>query len=348
MMSDEAEVKVDSAPVADVPADTGPDSISDPGHDNSDWNIGAEHPETEGSALQDNSSPAAAEPAKPDDGFSQDLLEYASTFGFERKDFDSPRELSRAVGLAQRLFTQQSNQTGQARPTPEQMPAASVGAATVAPHQPNAGAATPGQFQFKVPPQLLDDKLYDKEIVEFARAVDGLNGHYEAQTQKSHAEVAQLRGLMGEMLTHHQQQQAERFFDEVDKLITSDESLVDVLGKGDRHAALTDAQLNERRALIEQMDLVQRLYSQQGKPAPSPEKSYAIAKGIRYHDKQTQIARRQIADQLRDSKGRFSAPPAHSPNAAIPHGPDRARAAIAKAMRDSPIFANSDETGLLA
>jgi hypothetical protein len=359
-MSDEAEVKVD-ATVADEPADNGPNSIMDPGNDNSDWDLGSEHPEGSGDTAGDGDvklAPATSLPAdvaaKPDDGFPQDLLDYAETFGFKREDFASPGELAKSIQMVQRFAQQQpqSNQTGQ--PTPVVAPSPAQAAPQV---QNSAGGLTPapaGQFEFKIPAALLDKERWaDPEIAEFAQSVDGLNKHYKSQLerleQQNNSEVARLSSELRRVQDYHQQQQLERFFDEADALFNADESLADKFGKGGRNDLPADSPaLQERRAVLEQMFLAQGMFAQSGKPIPSTDKLYAIAKGIKYSDQTQQIARRQIAEQLRDSKGRFSAPPAHRPATDLPHGPDRAKQAVAKFLRDTPTFDTEVDTGLAA
>jgi hypothetical protein len=362
-MSDEAEVKVD-ATVADEPADNGPNSIMDPGNDNSDWDLGSEHPEGSGDTAGDGDvklAPATSLPAdvaaKPDDGFPQDLLDYAETFGFKREDFASPGELAKSIQMVQRFAQQQPqpNQTGQhgAGAPLRHDAAASVNVKSTD----AAVAAQPlqaGQFEFKIPAALLDKERWaDPEIAEFAQSVDGLNKHYKSQLerleQQNNSEVARLSSELRRVQDYHQQQQLERFFDEADALFNADESLADKFGKGGRNDLPADSPaLQERRAVLEQMFLAQGMFAQSGKPIPSTDKLYAIAKGIKYSDQTQQIARRQIAEQLRDSKGRFSAPPAHRPATDLPHGPDRAKQAVAKFLRDTPTFDTEVDTGLAA
>jgi hypothetical protein len=359
-MSDEAEVKVD-ATVADEPADNGPNSIMDPGNDSSDWDLGSEHPEGEsapqtgeqpGRALPSGASDGAA-PAPPstDDAFPQDLLDYAETFGFKREDFASPGELAKSIQMVQR-FAQSNHSTGQ--PTPVVAPSPAQAAPQA---QNSAGGLTPAsaaQFEFKIPAALLDKERWaDPEIAEFAQSVDGLNKHYKSQLerleQQNNSEVARLSSELRRVQDYHQQQQLERFFDEADALFNADESLADKFGKGGRNDLPADSPaLQERRAVLEQMFLAQGMFAQSGKPIPSTDKLYAIAKGIKYSDQTQQIARRQIAEQLRDSKGRFSAPPAHRPATDLPHGPDRAKQAVAKFLRDTPTFDTEVDTGLAA
>jgi hypothetical protein len=361
-MSDEAEVKVD-ATVADEPADNGPNSIMDPGNDNSDWDLGSEHPEGSGDTAGDGDvklAPATSLPAdvaaKPDDGFPQDLLDYAETFGFKREDFASPGELAKSIQMVQRFAQQQpqsNHSTGQPSPAVGQTPAALVATPREAP-QPNATGGQAAQFEFKIPAALLDKERWaDPEIAEFAQSVDGLNKHYKSQLerleQQNNSEVARLSSELRRVQDYHQQQQLERFFDEADALFNADESLADKFGKGGRNDLPADSPaLQERRAVLEQMFLAQGMFAQSGKPIPSTDKLYAIAKGIKYSDQTQQIARRQIAEQLRDSKGRFSAPPAHRPATDLPHGPDRAKQAVAKFLRDTPTFDTEVDTGLAA
>jgi hypothetical protein len=273
----------------------------------------------------------SAEPAA-DDGFDPELLAYAEQFGYTKDDFATPMQLTKALASLHKMLARSAGQETQQPIKPEPAPA------------PQPAAAQKAKYEFKVPEALLDKSQYDPEVVAFAESVKQLNDHYQGKF----SEVEQLRGLVAEQLTTARQQQTERYFDDVDKLFVTDEAMAEVFGQGTRHDLRHGPALESRRAMIDQMGIVAGVFHQQGKPVPATDKLYAMAKAILHSDKTEQIARRQIADRLRNNKGQFTAAPVHKPKGELPHGPDRAVSALAKHMKENRVFDTDIDTGLAA
>lgn len=340
-MSDETEVKEVAEPVvvdSPLPMDNSPvvsdaetsTEIVDPGGDQ-EWDLGGEFPEKTGESAGDRKPPVAP----PDEQFDAELLGYAEQFGFDKDSFATPMQLTKAIASMHKILARPGGQEKQPAEVTQPL------SATAPAHKP-APPAGDVPFEFDVPAGLLDPNQYDPEVVTFAKSVKSLNEHVQGKL----SEVAQLRGLIGEMLHGVASQNAERYYDEVDNLFATDEAMAETFGHGNRHAMGDSPQLNARRAIIEQMEVARGIYAQQGKSAPATKQLYAIAKGILHSDKTQQIARRQIAERVRDAKGKFTAPPVHQRKGELPPGRDRAVAVLAKHMRDNPIFNTNVDTGL--
>lgn len=335
-MSDEMEAKgavvVDSPlPSEGNPIAQDPTEIVDPSADQ-EWNLGEAFPERGESEKTQATSETPAE----NDGFTPELLDYAAQFGYEKQDFATPQQLTKAIESLHKILAPRP--AGQEKQPPALAPQPAPSPVQPRPDRVGGGAA----FEFKIPDALLDTNQYDPEVVAFAKAVKAQHEHLQGRL----SEVDQLRGLVGQVLDSTQASQTERYFDDVDKLFASDEAMADTFGTGNRFVLPNGPALEARRAVIDQMGVAAGVYHQQGKPVPSTNKLYAIAKSVLHSDKTQQIARRQIADRLRDNKGKFTAPPVHTRKGDLPHGPDRAVAAVAKHLRDNPMFEATVDTGL--
>jgi hypothetical protein len=326
-----------------TPQATGATIMAEPmkesGEQGEAWDIGQEFPEGEPAAEVPAEIASPEPPAAPE--FDQALLDYAAQLGYTKEDFETPAAMQKAIAAIHRSFLAQGGQ-GQQQPQqqfqPQQLPVQQRYQPQQRPDQQQGDVP----FEFKLPKALLDKDAssFDPELIEFAGNVQGMHQHYNQR-------IGQLESLLVESMQAQQVQQQQRTTEELDGLFAKDADLAEVFGKGARHELDPySPQYGERVKMAQQMAIAMDMHTRQGKPIPSTQKLYDIAKGILHSDKTKQIARQQISKQLRDAKGKYTAPPVHRTKAEQPPGAARATGAVAKFMQERGGFSHNEDVGL--
>lgn len=254
---------------------------------------------------QQGAKPAARQqqqkPAESNVEFSDELIEEASLYGFDPKDYRSPADLERDI----RRFDKQVLAWGghkPAAPPPQQQqqqqhqPPATGQRPINAPQAP-AGATQPHKFEKQLPTrEMMDPELYDyltereqfyaQRDAEREQRVAAIENHYR-QTQQD----AATQTVVG-------------FFEGLG------EEYADLFGKGPVHMLKSESpELANVNRVLEAADAFAAGFEAQGKRIPSDPVLLKKALLATFPERIEQSARNKLVNQLRNRRGQFTARP---------------------------------------
>jgi hypothetical protein len=180
----------------------------------------------------------------------------------------------------------------------------------------------------------LDPEKYEPDLVQ---AWDAHNQFILEQRQLIEEQRAQLEQLNGtvqqqqERQTQIQNQQALRA---LEGMIQKDEEFKDVFGEGPAHKLVGTAAYAARHEVALMMDSIRDGYQRRGRATPDMESLYTMAKQAIHGTRAQAKVEKVTVDMARNRAGQFTGRTTTASRGELPKGPERAVAALQRAMNN--------------